>query len=143
MGLSPTSADACAAFRTLHPKLYELALVIQQHEGFIPKRGPKAGSLSWRNNNPGNLRKSELATDEAGGFCVFPDYYTGLLALLLDLSYKCIGRTVNNLGPDSTLGDLIKVYAPPSENDTEQYIRVACAGTGLPSTAKLRSLYWS
>jgi hypothetical protein len=143
VALSPESASACAAFRTLHPKLYDLALAIQQHEGWFPKHGPKAESRSWRNNNPGNLRKSGLAIRVESGFAVFEDYYTGLLALLLDLAYKCLDHSAHNLGPNSTLEDLIRVWAPPHENDTERYVQVACARTGMTDDTTLSEVYWS
>ena len=77
------------------------------------------GSLSWRNNNPGNLRfgafaRRHGATHESGGFAVFPNYQTGfnaLVALLRTKTYR-----------DLTLYDAIHRYAPTSENHTENYI---------------------
>lgn len=77
-------------------------------------------SLSWRNNNPGNLRfgafaRRHGAIAESGGFATFPDYKTGfaaLCALLRAPSYR-----------DLTLYKAIHRYAPTSENHTENYIR--------------------
>src|SRR6516225_11045126 len=54
-----------------------LAGAIQRFEGWSP------GSVSYRNNNPGNLRSGPgmIGTD-ANGYAVFPDYQTGWNALL-------------------------------------------------------------
>jgi hypothetical protein len=133
--------------RALYPRLHAVALAIQEHEGFIPGRGPKPGSRAWRNHNPGNLRKSALASDYemVNGepvFARFPDYHTGFLALMVDVFNKCIGHTVSKLSLDSTLADLIRVWAPPSENDTNRYIDAVVAKTQLPAATTLRELIW-
>jgi hypothetical protein len=136
---------ACGAFRTLHPQLYQVAMAIQEHEGFFPRRGPnKPGSKAWRNNNPGNLRKSVLAASEEDGFAVFGSYYEGLLGLLLDLAAKATGRTSTNLGPWSTLRQLITTWAPPEDNnDTDAYVRAVALRANVSPEVLLASLYWS
>ncbi len=140
-------ADALAAvgaFRALHPRLFDVGLAILEHEGFYPRRGNKPGSRAWRNNNPGNLRKSALADEEQEGYAIFSDYYTGFLALLLDLEQKAIGRTVTSLGPWSTVKELITVWAPPEDsNDTDAYIRAVALRAGVSPAATLSSLFWS
>jgi hypothetical protein len=124
--------------------MFDLALAIQEHEGFYPRKGNKPGSRAWRNNNPGNLRKSTLAATEEDGYAIFGDYYTGLLALLLDLQAKAIGRTSTSLGPWSSLQQLIAVWAPPSDNnDTDAYVRTVAARLGVPAETLLSTLYWS
>lgn len=95
------------------------------------------GSRAWRNNNPGNLRKSIFATEqgaigEAGGFAVFPDYQTGrqaLKALLKTETYKTL-----------TIEDAVKRYAPPKENATDAYAKNLKKLTGLEGTTKLADL---
>ena len=55
-----------------------LAQAIQAHEGWTP------GSVSFRNNNPGNLKyagQSGATGADASGFAIFPDYATGFQAL--------------------------------------------------------------
>jgi hypothetical protein len=145
--MTPVEAlTACGAFRALHPKLYQVAIAIQEHEGFYPRRGAtRPGSKAWRNNNPGNLRKSALVTStEVDGFAVFESYYEGLLALLLDLQAKAVGRTTTGLGPLSTLRALITVWAPPTDNnDTEAYIRAVALRVNAAPEATLASLLWS
>lgn len=132
------SIAACAGYRALYPRLYAVALAIQKHEGYFPT------SRAFRNNNPGNLRRSPLATsvdDQPGGpLCVFPDYHTGLRALLRDLWGKCTGHSSTGLHGGSTLGALVKVWAPPSENDTRAYVAAVTAATGLPPSTSLLEL---
>ena len=83
--------------------------------GFI-RRG---GSLAWRFFNPGNLRRSDLQctrldTDPSGTFAVFDSYETGRLALRTLLR----GNMYSNL----TIEQAIAKYAPPTENNTINYI---------------------
>lgn len=78
------------------------------------------GSISWRNNNPGNLRFGAFAlrhgaTHESGGFAVFPDFNTGFAALCALLRTKSYC--------DLNLHDAMHRYAPASENHTENYIK--------------------
>ena len=77
------------------------------------------GTRAWRNNNPGNIRDGDFtrrhgAIGVAGGFAIFPDYETGLAALIALL------RTV----PYQKLNveQAINRYAPPVENNTGAYI---------------------
>lgn len=60
--------------------LHDLALAHQTHEGWFP------GSMSYRNNNPGNLRGKD------GAFQIFPSYQAGFTALQNDLQAKIEGR---------------------------------------------------
>jgi hypothetical protein len=54
-----------------------LAQSIQRFEGWAP------GTVSYRNNNPGNLRSGPGQTGtDAQGYAIFPDYQTGWNALL-------------------------------------------------------------
>ncbi|HNY24982.1 MAG TPA: hypothetical protein PKJ33_00325 [Alphaproteobacteria bacterium] len=85
-------------------------------------------SLSFRNNNPGNLRFSEFtirhgATHESNGFAVFPNYEVGfaaLCALFKTKSYRELG-----------LYYAVHRYAPASENNTENYIKFIENQTGF------------
>jgi hypothetical protein len=94
-------------------------------------------SLSWRNNNPGNLRFSTFAirhgaTNESDGFAYFPDYKTGfaaLVALLCTKTYR-----------EMTLSDAIHRYAPDSENNTENYIQFLEQEIGTIRNKKLSEL---
>jgi hypothetical protein len=76
------------------------------------------GNWTWRNHNPGNLRPGAVSRrngqiGRAGGFAVFPDYDSGHRALLDSLKVA---------HGNESLEDMIKVYAPPTENKTKRYL---------------------
>ena len=95
------------------------------------------GTRAWRNNNPGNIRSGEFATNHgaigaAGGFAVFPDYETGKSALqsLLKTSFY----------QELSISDAITRYAPPVENNTANYQATLKKLTGLPLEKKMNAL---
>lgn len=104
--------------------LRELALAHQRHEGFFQ------GSLSWRNNNPGNLRRPN------GEFAVYPTYAIGLAALQGDISAKIENRSQSMnryykqhsiTYEDARFFDYIRVYAPKEDNnDPNNYCEQLC-----------------
>lgn len=98
----------------------------------------KGGTISWRNNNPGNMRmsafsKAQGAIGEAGGFAVFPSQEAGEKArekLLFEAgAYK-----------DKTIAEAMMRYAPPSENDTQDYINSLVKATGASANTPLADL---
>lgn len=102
----------------------KLARLIAQEEGFNV-----AGSLPQRSNNPGDLRHSPHSAHAGdpngiGRIDTPEDGWADLerqLQLDADRGY--------------TLRQLVETYAPPSENDTERYLRDLCSGLGLPQYA--------
>lgn len=102
-----------------------LAQLIAREEGFyVP------GSLPQRNNNPGDLRHApdethpELTPNSVGAF---PDAATGWKALEHQLSLYA--------GRGLTLQQAIYEFAPPSENDSAQYLDYVSKGLGvIPGT---------
>lgn len=95
------------------------------------------GSWAWRNHNPGNLRFGDFARrhgaiGSAGGFAVFPDLATGRAALAALLR----GPTYAPL----SIYAAIERYAPPSENQTDQYRELVAELTGLAVDRILSSL---
>ncbi len=95
------------------------------------------GSISWRNNNPGNLRYTAFsirhgAKSESGGFAVFPNYETGFNALCKLLQTKTY-RELN-------LYDAMHRYAPTSENHTLNYIKFLESETGFNRNDILKNL---
>jgi hypothetical protein len=89
-------------------------------------------SRGFRNNNPGNIRRTNsnwhgLAEEQNdSAFCVFshPTYGIRALAYLLKNVYQ--GRY--NL---DTIEKLIDRWAPPSENETSDYVVFVCNETRL------------
>ena len=87
-----------------------------------------------RNNNPGNLNFSGWETvfggklettpeGEKARFAVFPTAQSGFAALVHLCGFpKYRGKSLENL---------ISAWAPPSENDTSQYLHLVCKWTEL------------
>jgi hypothetical protein len=106
--------------------LIDLANAHKTHEGFYPPgvRGFPQGSLSYRNNNPGNLRltKSQKslygAVQGSGNFARFSSYAVGFQALMDDIEAKITGRSAHiNYSKNPTFLDYIKVYAPTEDKN--------------------------
>ncbi len=92
------------------------------------------GGRPWRNHNPGNLvpgkvskRNGEIG--KAGGFAVFPSYEIGHQALL---------DSLKNVHGNKSIPVLMKVYAPPSENDTMRYIVFIQKRTGIKTDKQIK-----
>lgn len=124
--------------------LISLAKAIADHEGWIAPNFRTApydeGSIAFRNNNPGNLRYSNFAMGEHLGFAYFYNEDIGWMGLLHDLWSKCTGNTTTKLYGKSTIADLIHVWAPPSENNTEAYISAVEKKTGFNRNTRLEDL---
>lgn len=124
--------------------LFLLCFAMATHEGWFPMQGGGINgnepSLSYRNHNPGNLRKSQFAIGERGGFAVFENDIIGFMAMAWDIHAKARGNTVTGLNGESTIADLIKVWAPPIENDTEAYISHVELLTGMSRKTQLKTI---
>lgn len=88
-----------------------------------------------RNFNPGNLNYAGQAgaSLEAGSnarFAKFNSEEEGIAALVRQL------RLYHQRGID-TIGEIVKKYAPPSENDTQAYVANMARWTGLSADEKL------
>lgn len=86
--------------------------------------------ISVRQNNPGNMRGA------GGAFQTFATPQAGLDAMAKDLLLKIAGnspvmKAKYGEGYQPTLRNLISTWAPPTENDTENYIRFVGMRTGL------------
>jgi hypothetical protein len=124
-------------------KIERLVWAMAEHEGWL-HRGMVAGnegSLSYRNHNPLNLRRSPFAVGMANNFAVFKTDMDGFAAAVWDIRQKAIGNTSTGLNGESTLRDLIHVWAPPSDgNDPAAYLQDVCFKSGLLETVKLKDL---
>lgn len=86
-----------------------------------------------RNNNPGNLRYTDIAwkglalpPHDADGYCVFTTALMGLRALALDL------HTANVKDKKGTVRKIIAPFAPPEDhNPTPVYIANVAAALGV------------
>jgi hypothetical protein len=108
--------------------LTDLALAHQKHEGWYP------GSLSQRNNNPGNLRLTlnqrqvYHAVPGENNFARFPSYQVGLQALMDDLRAKITGHSAHiDYSKNPTFLDYVRVYAPSDDgNNPNGYCQSLC-----------------
>lgn len=124
-------------------KMEKLMMAITNFEMWRAPRidDEKSPSLSWRNKNPGNLRSSPFQAGTRDGFAYFRNDYLGLMALQWDLIQKAKGNTVTNLNGESSIDDLINVWAPPNDNNnTTAYINYVYDETGFSRDFKLRDL---
>jgi len=124
--------------------LIALSMAIATHEGWNPTSGGGSDgtepTVAYRNHNPGNLRTSVFEIAKRDGFAVFLNDQVGFAALVFDIWSKANGRTVTGLNGSSTIEELIRVWAPPHENNTENYIDVVERYTGLPRTTTLSTV---
>ncbi len=96
------------------------------------------GTRNWRNNNPGNIEYGSFARSMGaigtdGRFAVFPSYDAGRQAkasLLFD----------NPRYNTKTVAGAIKRYAPPTENNTNRYIRSVTNALGITRDTPISSL---
>jgi hypothetical protein len=104
-----------------------VAQTIQQIEGYYP------GSLSYRNNNPGNLRPAgQPGCTPVGGFCSFPDYATGYQAELNQISLDA--------SRGETISQFTAKYAPAQDNnDPASYAARIANAEGLSVNDPLSS----
>ncbi len=128
----------------MNRKVDALMMAIAHHEGWHPPADgdTSGGSRAYRNHNPGNLRSSPYAHSTVDGFAVFRNDFVGFMALHWDLLQKSRGNTVTGLTGQSTIRDLIYVWAPPSDNnDTEAYIASVERSMGVPASTTLAEIF--
>jgi len=119
-----------------------VADAIMQFEGWKP------GSRSYMNRNPGNLRLSPKTTrSDAKGYSIFLGFQAGYSALTYDLYRKFTGENVHGLDGDSTLEDLMNVYAPATDKNDPAAYAIFVAGwleraldRPISHTSKLREV---
>lgn len=128
---------------TANLKLAALCIAIARKEGWkeVGEGIPAGGSRSFRNHNPGNLRRSPFQDHTEAGFAIFKNDIIGWIALAWDLTEKAKGNSVTKLNGSSTLRQLIYAWAPPNDsNDTEKYLEDICKWTGLDESETLQSI---
>jgi hypothetical protein len=115
------------------------ALAIQRYEGYY------AGSVSFVNHNPGNMKYTDLTRDlgalraDSRGFCVFASYADGLWALcrFITLAKQNKLKSYKNC----TVRSFIASYAPKGDkNDPERYARTVAGWLGVSPDALLATL---
>ena len=109
--------------------------VVEYADGRIEKR---TGDRGWRNNNPGNIEYGDFAKKMGaigsdGRFAIFPTPEAGRSAKenLLFESRGYRGLSIEGA---------ISKYAPPNENNTNNYINQVTQALGLPKNTNISSL---
>ena len=113
------------------PVLEAFADAMMKYEGWF------VGSRSYRNRNPGNLRRSAYTTLlDSEGYCVFQGLVAGYDALLQELWAKVSGRNEHGITLDSTIMNLFEVYAPVADgNNPRVYAGFVAKEVGLVYSA--------
>ena len=96
-----------------------------------------------RNCNPLNIRrvagtrwKGQAATQTDRQFVQYESMEWGLRAAF------CLLRTYRNKYKANCIRDIITRWAPPSENDTDAYIKNVCLWTGFGGLQRLTEKDW-
>lgn len=112
------------------PSAQSIAASIAQMEG-----ANVTGSLAQRNNNPGNLRYvgQTGATQGQGGFAAFATPEAGQQALIDQVNLDA--------SRGLTLAQFLAKFAPPSENDTTNYIQFVSSQTGIDPNEPLATSF--
>ncbi len=125
-------------------KIENLARAIVEFEGWFPPlrtiSPPGKASVSYRNHNPGNLKKSPFALGERDEFAFFLNDDVGFSALMWDLWKKAKGETSTALNGEASLALLIEVYSNETGEILENYIRTVTQMTGMTRDTKLKEL---
>lgn len=99
--------------------------------GFIVAKAVPSGS----NSNPGAIRfnpknKWVGQVGERNGFVVFSEPKFGARAMLIIIKKR--------VREGKTLAQVVNTWAPPSENNTQNYIRFVQSKTGISPNQKVR-----
>lgn len=105
----------------------KLARVMAQEEGFYV-----AGSVPNRDHNPLDLRHSNHSSHAGEG----PNDI-GIIDNDADGWADAERQLQLYASRGMTLAQMVYTLAPPSENDTEQYLDFVCKGMGLPETTSV------
>ena len=114
---------------------------------------PRTSRLATVNNNPFNLRYigQAGATQGESGFAKFATAEEGWAAGVADIQYKMDGNSKNlipdgpnagqKLTPDSSLEDMIRIYAPTKDNNNPvKYAQTIASALGVTPQTKLSQL---
>jgi hypothetical protein len=115
-------------------KLEDFARAIRDFEGWFP------GSVSQRNNNPGNLKAAGqygVVGQDSQGHAIFDSLENGWNALLNQLQMALDGRS-RFYHPDMSFHQFFNVYA---EANSEPYAQFVASRLGVTPEATLRETF--
>lgn len=144
--LSKIVQELTALVLQRQPKVSKLdawATAIKKFEGWFTPGTPgyPNGSISYQNNNPGNLRWSKYQIGTNKGFARFHDYETGWKALKFQLELAATNKNGVNYRPTMSLHQFFNVYAPATDsNYPEKYAEFVAKELGVSPTIEIRQL---
>jgi hypothetical protein len=111
-----------------------LACAIALQEGWFAPLGPNGPVLPQLNNNPGDIKYADQlnAVEAPGGFCRFGTPAEGVVGLFRQLWLQ--------VAEGQTVRQVIEQWAPPSENNSAQYLADVLMWTGLPADKVVMSI---
>jgi hypothetical protein len=141
----PPSAHARMYLHTLHGGSISPAAVSAIAAAITRQEGNAPGSISNRNNNPGNLvyaGQAGASPGGAGGFAQFSTPAAGQAALEAQITLDATRGTDITGRPTTTIAELINSWAPSSDprNNTPAYVASVGIQTGYDVDAPLSSL---
>lgn len=117
--------------------LNKWADAIQWYEGWY------AGSRSYRNNNPGNIRyigQKRATGKDSAGFCIFANYQDGRQELV-DLLVRASSGKSSIYNPEMTLLEFYQKYAPSSDGNYPQtYAKAVAKRMGVSVDIKIKNI---
>lgn len=120
---------------TLTELVARIAVAISEMEGYT-----KPGSVSERQNNPGNLRQWG-ATPRVGGYCAFPSPADGWAALRRQIA-KNVGRGLTLVEFFGGKANVYPGFAPDADgNRSQHYAEFVGKRVGIPIDVPLYKLH--
>ncbi len=111
---------------------------IKEHEGWF------AGSRSYRNKNPGNLKyvgQRRAVGKDSGGFCIFASYEDGFNELKEMLVRAGTPPDTGVYRANMTLLEFFRKYAPSADNNNpDNYAKVVARKIGVGIDVPISSL---
>lgn len=124
------------------PTISQFAEAIKEFEGWFPPgtKGYPKGSVSYRNNNPGNLRWSPFESGNVNNFSVFKTYDDGWKGLLHQIRIAVNGKS-KVYRPTDTILQFFEKYAPSSDNNYPHiYAQFVAKKLGVTTALRLENL---
>jgi hypothetical protein len=110
---------------------YNSYIEYENYKSFVT---PTFIKISNFNNNLGNI-----VSFKTGKFRSFDTMEDGYKALIKDLELKITGKSIWT-DENTTLQDMINIYAPSFENNTNLYIKVVCQELNITPCTKINTL---
>jgi hypothetical protein len=122
-----------AARKFVNPVIDRMAKAIQQFEGW------HEGSVSWRNNNPGNIKDTHFpgtVGHDDEGHAIFDSFASGWNALVRKLENAFYGKSTVYL-PTFSLYEFFRKWAEGNSREYAEFVATALGVTPETTLAEL------